>query len=290
MSYSDPYINAIFLACRKTSKSLIRDFGEVEKLQVSLKGVSDFVSLADTKAEKMLIKELTYSYPKINIIAEETGVIKNSDENIRWIIDPLDGTSNFVFSIPHFAISIALEKNNEVIVGGVYQPLTDEFFWAVKGRGAYCNNLRLRVSSKENLEDCMIGTGIPHKGMKGHEEYVPGLKQVMEKVCGIRRFGAASLDLAYVAAGKFDGYWEKNLKLVDIAANCGAHFLKLQTFKAETMTLKMKTGKFVIKNKWGQLDILCFYSHYQTLINRQFLLPPIIIFQSLTVLKFLNKF
>jgi myo-inositol-1(or 4)-monophosphatase len=166
----------------------------------------------------MLIKELTYSYPKINIIAEETGVIKNSDENIRWIIDPLDGTSNFVFSIPHFAISIALEKNNEVIVGGVYQPLTDEFFWAVKGRGAYCNNLRLRVSSKENLEDCMIGTGIPHKGMKGHEEYVPGLKQVMEKVCGIRRFGAASLDLAYVAAGKFDGYWEKNLKLVDIAA------------------------------------------------------------------------
>ena len=156
---------------------------------MSLKGVSDFVSLADTKAEKMLIKELTYSYPKINIIAEETGVIKNSDENIRWIIDPLDGTSNFVFSIPHFAISIALEKNNEVIVGGVYQPLTDEFFWAVKGRGAYCNNLRLRVSSKENLEDCMIGTGIPHKGMKGHEEYVPGLKQVMEKVCGIRRFG-----------------------------------------------------------------------------------------------------
>ena len=218
MSYSDPYINAIFLACRKTSKNLIRDFGEVEKLQVSLKGVSDFVSLADTKAEKMLIKELTYSYPKINIIAEETGVIKNSDENIRWIIDPLDGTSNFVFSIPHFAISIALEKNNEVIVGGVYQPLTDEFFWAVKGRGAYCNNMRLRVSSKENLEDCMIGTGIPHKGMKGHEEYVPGLKQVMEKVCGIRRFGAASLDLAYVAAGKFDGYWEKNLKLVDIAA------------------------------------------------------------------------
>jgi myo-inositol-1(or 4)-monophosphatase len=218
MSYSDPYINTIFLACRKTSKSLIRDFGEVEKLQVSLKGVSDFVSLADTKAEKMLIKELTYSYPKINILAEETGVIKNSDESIRWIIDPLDGTSNFVFSIPHFAISIALEKNNEVIVGGVYQPLTDEFFWAVKGRGAYCNNLRLRVSSKENLQDCMIGTGIPHKGMKGHEEYVPGLKQVMEKVCGIRRFGAASLDLAYVAAGKFDGYWEKNLKLVDIAA------------------------------------------------------------------------
>ena len=137
---------------------------------------------------------------------------------MRWIIDPLDGTSNFVFSIPHFAISIALEKDNEIIVGGVYQPLTDEFFWAVKGRGAFCNNLRLRVSSRENLEDCMIGTGIPHKGMKGHEEYLPGLKTVMENVCGVRRLGAASLDLAYVAAGKYDGYWEKNLKLVDIAA------------------------------------------------------------------------
>ena len=218
MSYSDPYINAIFLASRKVSKNLIRDFGEVEKLQVSLKGVSDFVSLADTRAEKQIIKELTYSYPKINILAEENGTIKNSDDNMRWIIDPLDGTSNFVFSIPHFAISIALEKDNEIIVGGVYQPLTDEFFWAVKGRGAFCNNLRLRVSSRENLEDCMIGTGIPHRGMKGHEEYLPGLGTVMENVCGVRRLGAASLDLAYVAAGKYDGYWEKNLKLVDIAA------------------------------------------------------------------------
>ena len=218
MSYSDPFINSIFTASRKASVALIRDFGEVEKLQVSLKGVSDFVSKADIKAENTIIRELSSLHPKINIHAEETGNIKNSDENIRWLIDPLDGTTNFIFSIPHFAISIALEKNDEIICGGVYQPLTDEFYWAVKGKGAFCNNLRLRVSKKENLSQCMLGTGIPHKGMKGHESYLPGLEKLMSNVAGIRRMGAASLDLVYTASGKFDGYWEKNLKLVDIAA------------------------------------------------------------------------
>ena len=218
MSYSDPFINSIFAASRKASVALIRDFGEVEKLQVSLKGVSDFVSKADIKAENTIIRELSFLHPKINIHAEETGNIKNSDENIRWLIDPLDGTTNFIFSIPHFAISIALEKNDEIICGGVYQPLTDEFYWAVKGKGAFCNNLRLRVSKKENLNQCMLGTGIPHRGMQGHESYLPGLEKLMSNVAGIRRMGAASLDLVYTASGKFDGYWEKNLKLVDIAA------------------------------------------------------------------------
>ena len=218
MSYSDPFVNSIFAASRKASVALIRDFGEVEKLQVSLKGVSDFVSRADIKAENTIIRELSSLHPKINIHAEETGNIKNSDENIRWLIDPLDGTTNFIFSIPHFAISIALEKNDEIICGGVYQPLTDEFYWAVKGKGAFCNNLRLRVSKKENLSQCMLGTGIPHKGMQGHETYLPGLEKLMSNVAGIRRMGAASLDLVYTASGKFDGYWEKNLKLVDIAA------------------------------------------------------------------------
>ena len=218
MSYSDPFINSIFAASRKASVALIRDFGEVEKLQVSLKGVSDFVSKADIKAENTIIRELSHLHPKINIHAEETGNIKNSDENIRWLIDPLDGTTNFIFSIPHFAISIALEKNDEIICGGVYQPLTDEFYWAVKGKGAFCNNLRLRVSKKENLNQCMLGTGIPHRGMQDHESYLPGLKKLMLNVAGIRRMGAASLDLVYIASGKFDGYWEKNLKLVDIAA------------------------------------------------------------------------
>jgi len=218
MSYSDPFINSIFAASRKASVALIRDFGEVEKLQVSMKGVSDFVSKADIKAENTIIRELSYLHPKINIHAEETGNIRNSDENIRWLIDPLDGTTNFIFSIPHFAISIALEKNGEIICGGVYQPLTDEFYWAVKGKGAFCNNLRLRVSKKESLNQCMLGTGIPHKGMQGHESYLPGLEKLMSNVAGIRRMGAASLDLVYTASGKFDGYWEKNLKLVDIAA------------------------------------------------------------------------
>ena len=218
MSYSDPFINSIFAASRKASVALIRDFGEVEKLQVSLKGVSDFVSKADIKAENTIIRELSNLHPKINIHAEETGNIKNSDENIRWLIDPLDGTTNFIFSIPHFAISIALEKNDEIICGGVYQPLTDDFYWAVKGKGAFCNNLRLRVSKKENLKQCMLGTGIPHKGMQGHASYLPGLEKLMSNVAGIRRMGAASLDLVYTASGKFDGYWEKNLKLVDIAA------------------------------------------------------------------------
>ena len=218
MNFSDPYVNAIFLSARKASKGLIRDFGEVEKLQVSLKGVSDFVSAADIKAEKVLIRELSTLYPKFNILAEESGEIKNSENDIRWIIDPLDGTTNFVFSIPHFAISIALERNKEIISAGVYQPLTDEFFWAVKGKGAFCNNLRIRVSNRENFKDCMIGTGIPHNGMSGHNEYVPGLQKIMAEVAGIRRMGAASLDLVYVAAGRFDGYWEKNLKIMDLAA------------------------------------------------------------------------
>ena len=218
MNFSDPYINAMFLAARKASKGLIRDFGEVENLKVSLKGVSDFVSLADIRAERLLIKELSTLFPKINILAEETGEINNSDDDIRWIIDPLDGTTNFVFSIPHFSVSIALEKNGEVIAGIVYQPLTDEFFWAVKGKGAFCNNQRMRVSNKEKFEECLIGTGIPHKGMSGHNEYIPGLQKIMSEVSGIRRLGAASLDLVYVAAGRFDGYWERNLKIMDIAS------------------------------------------------------------------------
>tara|TARA_B110001454_G_C12714994_1_gene432265 strand:- start:2136 stop:2918 length:783 start_codon:yes stop_codon:yes gene_type:complete len=249
MNLSDPYINAMFIAARKASKGLIRDFGEVEKLQVSLKGVSDFVSLADTRAERLLIKELSTLYPKFNILAEETGTIKNSDGNIRWIIDPLDGTTNFVFSIPHFAISIALEKEGKIIAGIVYQPITDELFWAVTGKGAFCNNLRMRVSNRTDFKDCLIGTGIPHNGMTGIDEYLPGLKNIMSKVSGIRRMGAASLDLAYVAAGRFDGYWEKNLKIMDIAA--GSLIVKeaggsVSDFEGKDNFLK--SGKIVASN------------------------------------------
>ena len=143
MNFSDPYINAMFSAARKASKGLLRDFGEVEKLQVSLKGVSDFVSKADTQSERVLIKELSYLYPKFNILAEEKGTIKNSDGSIRWIIDPLDGTTNFLFSIPHFAITIALEKEGKIIAGIVYQPITDELFWAVNGKGAFLSLIHI---------------------------------------------------------------------------------------------------------------------------------------------------
>ena len=218
MNLSDPYVNAMFIAARKASKGLLRDFGEVENLQVSLKGVSNFVSKADTQSERVLIKELSYLYPKFNILSEEKGEIKNSDGSMRWIIDPLDGTTNFLFSIPHFAITIALEKDGKIIAGIIYQPLTDELFWAVQGKGSFCNNKRLRVSSRDQLENCIVGTGIPHRGLPEHEEYLPGLKKVMSKVAAVRRLGVASLDLAYVAAGKFDGYWERNLKIWDIAA------------------------------------------------------------------------
>ncbi len=164
MNFSDPYVNAIFLSARKASKGLIRDFGEVEKLQVSLKGVSDFVSAADTKAERVLIRELSTLYPKFNILAEETGEIKNSENDVRWIIDPLDGTSNFVFSIPHFAISIALERNKEIISAGIYQPLTDEFFcytlyvyFCYTLYVCFCYTLYVRNSKSLKLEKFEVG-------------------------------------------------------------------------------------------------------------------------------------
>ena len=220
MSYSSPHINTMLTAARKAGKKLVRDFGEVENLQVSIKGVSNFVSAADIQSEKILINELSRAYPDYDILAEEAGEIKNSknDNPLKWIIDPLDGTTNFLFGIPHFAISIALHKNGETLSGIVYNPITDDLFWAVKGKGAFCNNKRLRVSVREKFGSCTIGTGIPHKGLKDHEEYIVGLTKIMENAAAIRRFGTASLDLVYVAAGKFDGYWENNLNIWDIAA------------------------------------------------------------------------
>ena len=220
MSYSSPHINTMLTAARQAGKKLVRDFGEVENLQVSVKGVSDFVSAADIQSEKILINELSRAYPDYDILAEESGEIKNSinDNSLKWIIDPLDGTTNFLFGIPHFAISIALQKNGETLSGIVYNPITDDLFWAVKGKGAFCNNKRLRVSVREKFGSCTIGTGIPHKGLKDHEEYLVGLTKIMKNAAAIRRFGTASLDLVYVAAGKFDGFWEKNLKIWDIVA------------------------------------------------------------------------
>jgi len=211
-------INVMTAAARKAARGLVRDFGEVEQLQVSLKGTSNFVSSADLKAEKILRAELSKARPGYGFLLEEGGEVAGTDRGNRWIIDPLDGTTNFLHGIPHFAISIALERDGEIIAGVVYQPLTDEVYHAEKGAGAYVNERRLRVSARRKLEDAVIATGIPHRGRGDHPTFVRQLTAVMAATAGVRRFGAAALDLAYVAAGRCDAFWETALAPWDIAA------------------------------------------------------------------------
>jgi len=205
-------------AALKAARGLKRDFGEVEQLQVSVKGPSDFVSTADLKAEKVLREELAKARPGFGFLMEETGETKGRDGRHRWIVDPLDGTTNFLHGIPHFAISIGLEEDGEIVAGLVYHPIADEIYWAEKGRGAYLNDRRLRVSARRNLEESLIGTGIPFRSHGDHTRYLAMLAAVMRATSGVRRIGVASLDLAYVAAGRFDGFWEFGLKPWDIAA------------------------------------------------------------------------
>ena len=205
-------------ACRRASKTLIRDFGEIENLQVSLKGPGDFVTNCDKKVEKILIDELLKARPSYSILSEEIGEI-NNDDSFKWIIDPIDGTSNFLHGVPHFAISVGLEHNKEIICGIVYDPIKDEMFTAEKGNGSYLNNQRMRVSSRSKLEDCMIFTGGPKREAKNRElalkEYY---KFSIKLLTPIRKLGSASLDMAYVAAGRCDGFWQRNLNYWDIAA------------------------------------------------------------------------
>ena len=200
-------LNIMIKACEKASKTLIRDFGEVEKLQVSIKGPLDFVSNADTKAEKIIISELRKSRKNYSIISEEDGSKVNKDKNNVWIIDPIDGTTNFLHGIPHFAISIALKAYNEIVSGVIYDPIKDEIFYAEKNNGAYFNNQRIRVSKKKNLENCLFATG------GANSEKWETKKNII-----IRKSGSAALDMAYVAAGRFDGYFQKDLNIWDIAA------------------------------------------------------------------------
>ena len=195
-------LNIMIKASEKASKILIRDFGELENLQVSKKGPQDFVTNADIKAEKVIIEELKKARPNYSIISEENGVEKNKDESNFWIIDPIDGTTNFLHGVPHFAISIALQSNNEIVCGLIFDPIKDELFYAEKNNGAYFNNQRIRVSKKREINDCLFAIG------KG--KYNPDL------IC--RRSGSAALDMAYVASGRFDGYFQNNLNLWDIAA------------------------------------------------------------------------
>ena len=205
-------------ACRKASKTLIRDFGEIENLQVSLKGPGDFVTNCDKKVEKILIDELLKARPSYSILSEEIGEI-NNDDSFKWIIDPIDGTANFLHGIPHFAISIGLEHNKEIVCGIIYDPIKDEMFTAEKGNGSYLNNQRMRVSSRSKLEDCIIFTGGPKREAKNGELALKEYYKFSTKLLiPIRKLGSASLDMAYVAAGRCDGFWQRNLNYWDIAA------------------------------------------------------------------------
>ena len=218
MKLSSANINVMVKACRKASKIIIRDFGEIEKLQVSLKGPGDFVTASDKKVEKILINELQEARPSYSILSEEIGQI-NNDKSFKWIIDPIDGTANFLHGIPHFAISIGLEHDDEIICGIVYDPIKDEMFVAEKGNGSYLNNQRMRVSSRSKLKDCIVFTGGPKLESKNKELALEEYKKFSSKILiPIRKLGSASLDMAYVAAGRCDGFWQRNLNYWDIAA------------------------------------------------------------------------
>ena len=218
MKLSSANINVMVKACRKASKILIRDFGEIEKLQVSLKGPGDFVTASDKKVEKILIEELQKARPNYSVLSEEIGEI-NNDQSFKWIIDPIDGTANFLHGIPHFAISIGLEHDNQIICGIIYDPIKDEMFVAEKGNGSYLNNQRIRVSSRSKLKDCIIFTGGPKRESKDKELSLAEYKNFSSKVqIPIRKLGSAALDMAYVAAGRCDGFWQRNLSYWDIAA------------------------------------------------------------------------
>jgi len=211
-------LNVMVQAAFKAGKSLARDFGEVQNLQVSLKGPGDYVSQADRKAEKLIREELMKARPTYGFLGEESDEIIGTDGAHRWIVDPLDGTTNFLHGIPCFAISIALERNGEIVAAVVLNPATDELFTAERGGGAFLNDRRLRVAARKNLSDAVIGCGVPHLGRGNHGKFLIELRHVMGEVAGMRRLGSASLDLAYVAAGRFDGFWERDLAPWDIAA------------------------------------------------------------------------
>ena len=212
-------LQVMIAAARKAGRKLARDFGEVQELQVSKKGPSDFVSAADLKAEQTLVEELSKARPGYGFLSEERGLVEGSDKTHRWIVDPLDGTTNFLHGLAQFAVNIALEREGEVVAGVTYAPVLDELFWAEKGRGLFFNQeKRLRVAARRRLDDCLFATGIPFQGKGGQSQFLKELHQIAPRVAGVRRFGSAALDLAYVAAGRFDGYWERGVQPWDVAA------------------------------------------------------------------------
>jgi len=213
-----PIINVMTAAAEKAGRSLVRAFGEIENLQVSKKGPADFVSEADHRAEEIIFKELSKARPKYGFLMEERGFVEGTDTSSRWIVDPLDGTLNFLHGLPHFAVSIAHERDGKLAAGVIYEPVSDQMFSAEVGQGAYLNGRRLRVSSRRDMSESIFATGIPFMDRGDHGAYLAQLEQVMAVTAGVRRFGSASLDLAYVAAGRYEGFWEQNLNSWDIAA------------------------------------------------------------------------
>jgi myo-inositol-1(or 4)-monophosphatase len=211
-------INVMVKAARHAGRSLKRDLGEVEHLQVSLKGPANFVTLADKRAEGILYADLTKARPGYGFLGEEGGTREGTDKSHTWIVDPLDGTTNFLHGIPQFAISIALKREDTIIAGVIYNPANDELYIAERGKGAFLNDQRLRVAGRRKLNDCVIACGLPHIGRGDHELFRGEMAEIQNRVAGLRRFGAASLDLAFVAAGRLDGYWERDLSAWDIAA------------------------------------------------------------------------
>ena len=211
-------LNVMIKAARKAGRTLKRDFGEVEHLQVSLKGPANFVTAADRRAEEIVREELAHARPGYGFLGEEGGRREGPDKTHTWIVDPLDGTSNFLHGIPHFAVSIAHEREGTIVAGVVYNPANDDLFTAERGKGAFLNDQRLRVAGRQRLLDAVITCGLPHHGRGDLALAIRELAAVQDRVAGLRRFGAAALDLAWVAAGRFDGYWERNISPWDVAA------------------------------------------------------------------------
>lgn len=215
MQIQPPVINIFEKAVRKAGKYVVRDFGEIENLQIQSKSIGDFVTTADIKTEKILLETLQYYYPNATYITEESEKIKGDEETI--VIDPIDGTTNFIHGIPLIGIVIGRVSKGEITDGVIFNPILNEFYWASKGKGSWCNNKRLRVSKRKELTNCVIGTGIPHAN-RIYPRYLEEIDSITRNCAGLRRMGSASLDLAFVAAGKLDAYWERNLNLWDVSA------------------------------------------------------------------------
>jgi myo-inositol-1(or 4)-monophosphatase len=218
MMIRSPLMTVMTDAVMKAARSLKRDFGEVENLQVSRKGPGDFVSAADRKAEGILREALQKARPDYGLVMEESGVVEGTDKSHRWHIDPLDGTTNFLHGLPQFCISVGLERDRQIVAGVIYNPALDELFIAERGKGAYLNNRRIRVAARRDLADALIICGLPGLGRPNHPAFVKEVSAVMGAVGGMRRFGSAALDLAFVACGRADAYWERNLNSWDVAA------------------------------------------------------------------------